>query len=204
MNLNGIVFVIDDDPAMRDSLRCLLESVELEVRTYESAAKFLDGFKRIRPSCLVLDVRMPGLSGLDLQEELVRRQLLMPVIMISGHGDVPVAVRAMRAGAVDFIEKPFSDQLLLDRVRHAMEQDRSESAADNRRWEVEACLEQLTPREREVMGQVVAGKSNRQIAEDLGLSQKTVEIHRARVMAKMEVKSLPELVRDVLLSRGDA
>ncbi len=147
---------------------------------------------------------MPGLSGLDLQEELVRRQLLMPVIMISGHGDVSVAVRAMRAGAVDFIEKPFSDQLLLDRVRHAMEQDRSESAADNRRWEVEACLEQLTPREREVMGQVVAGKSNRQIAEDLGLSQKTVEIHRARVMAKMEVKSLPELVRDVLLSRGDA
>ncbi len=204
MNAQGTVFVVDDDPAMRDSLRWLLESVDLEVRTFESAGRFLEVLERIRPSCLVLDVRMPGLSGLDLQAELVRREVGMPVIMISGHGDVPVAVRAMRAGAIDFIEKPFSDQLLLDRVRQAIERDRTESASDSRRAHVESRAAQLTPREREVMNLVVSGRANRQIAEDLGLSQKTVEIHRARVMAKMEVDSLAELVRDVLLVSGPA
>ncbi len=204
MNAKGTVFVVDDDPAMRDSLRWLLESVDLEVRTFESAGRFLEGLEPTRPSCLVLDVRMPGLSGLDLQAELVRRDVGIPVIMISGHGDVPVAVRAMRAGAIDFIEKPFSDQLLLDRVRQAIERDQAESASDSRRVQVEGRVAQLTPREREVMNLVVAGRPNRRIAEDLGLSQKTVEIHRARVMAKMEADSLAELVRDVLLVNGPA
>ncbi len=204
MNAKGTVFVVDDDPAMRDSLRWLLESVDLEVRTFESAGRFLEGLEPTRPSCLVLDVRMPGLSGLDLQAELVRRDVGIPVIMISGHGDVPVAVRAMRAGAIDFIEKPFSDQLLLDRVRQAIERDQAESASDSRRVQVEGRVAQLTPREREVMNLVVTGRPNRRIAEDLGLSQKTVEIHRARVMAKMEADSLAELVRDVLLVNGPA
>lgn len=193
------VYVVDDDPAMRDSLRWLLESVDFQVHIFESATAFLDEYKGNRPACLVLDVRMPGMSGLDLQDELVRRGVNIPMIMISAHGDVPVAVRALKTGAIDFIEKPFSDQLLLDRVRQALEKDQQASQTDEVKEAIRARTATLTPREREVMELVVAGNPNKAVASQLGLSQKTVEIHRARVMSKMSAGSLAELVRDSLM-----
>lgn len=198
MSDTSSVYVVDDDPAMRDSLRWLLESVDFNVQVFESATEFLAEYKGERPSCLVLDVRMPGMSGLDLQDELVRRDVTIPMIMISAHGDVPVAVRALRAGAIDFIEKPFSDQLLLDRVRQALHNDQQASETAEANGVIRARAETLTPREREVMALVVAGNPNKAVAGHLGLSQKTVEIHRARVMSKMAAGSLAELVRDYL------
>lgn len=195
------VYVVDDDPAMRDSLRWLLESVDFSVQVFDSATAFLDGYGGERPACLVLDVRMPGMSGLDLQDELVRRGVTIPMIMISAHGDVPVAVRALKSGAIDFIEKPFSDQLLLDRVRQALQRDERAAQADEVRSKIKDRLDSLTPREREVLEMVVEGSPNRAIAANLDLSQKTIEIHRARVMTKMEAGSLAELVRDVMMSR---
>jgi len=193
------VYVVDDDPAMRDSLRWLLESVDFQVHVFESATAFLEQYEGHRPACLVLDVRMPGMSGLDLQDELVRRDVTIPMIMISAHGDVPVAVRALKTGAIDFIEKPFSDQLLLDRVRQALEKDQKASQTDEAKEAIRARTETLTPREKEVMELVVAGNPNKAVASKLGLSQKTVEIHRARVMSKMSAGSLAELVRDFLM-----
>ncbi len=195
MSPEATVFVIDDDPAVRESLQWLIESVGLKVETYSNAQEFLDAFDRDRPGCLVLDVRMPGISGLDLQDQLASQQVRIPVIIITGHADVPMAVRAMKAGVVDFIEKPFSDELLLDRIRAALELDARIRLNQSHRTEVEAYFAQLTPREREVMGSVVAGKSNKQIAAELGLSQKTVEVHRAHVMQKMHADSLAELVQ---------
>lgn len=195
------VYVVDDDPAMRDSLRWLLESVDFQVHVFDSATAFLDGYDAARPSCLVLDVRMPGMSGLDLQDELVRRGVSIPMIMISAHGDVPVAVRALKSGAIDFIEKPFSDQLLLDRVRQALQRDERATQVDEVKAKIQERLDSLTPREREVLDLVVAGRPNRAIAAHLNLSQKTIEIHRARVMSKMGSGSLAELVRDVLMSK---
>jgi two-component system, LuxR family, response regulator FixJ len=194
------VFVVDDDRAMRDSLRWLLESVGLTVRTYSTAADFLREYEPAQPGCLVLDVRMPGMSGLDLQAELVRRGAGLPTIVVTGHAEVPMAVRAVKAGAVDFIEKPFSDQLLLDRVRQALEIDRLEREVRHRREEARRRLESLTAREREVLGLVAAGKANKEIAASLGLSPKTVEVHRAHVMSKMAVDSLAELIRVALLA----
>lgn len=195
------VYVVDDDPAMRDSLRWLLESVDFSVQVFDSAISFLDGYGGERPACLVLDVRMPGMSGLDLQDELVRRGVTIPMIMISAHGDVPVAVRALKSGAIDFIEKPFSDQLLLDRVRQALQRDERAARADDVKSKIKERLDSLTPREREVLEMVVEGSPNRAIAANLDLSQKTIEIHRARVMTKMEAGSLAELVRDVMTAR---
>ena len=195
------VYVVDDDPAMRDSLRWLLESVDFSVQVFDSATAFLDGYGGERPACLVLDVRMPGMSGLDLQDELVRRGVTIPMIMISAHGDVPVAVRALKSGAIDFIEKPFSDQLLLDRVRQALQRDERAAQADEVKSKIKDRLDSLTPREREVLEMVVEGSPNRAIAANLDLSQKTIEIHRARVMTKMEAGSLAELVRDVMMAR---
>jgi FixJ family two-component response regulator len=195
MSPEATVFVIDDDPAVRESLQWLIESVGLSVETYSNAQEFLDAFDRDRPGCLVLDVRMPGISGLDLQDQLASQQVRIPVIIITGHADVPMAVRAMKAGVVDFIEKPFSDELLLDRIRAALELDARIRVNQSHRTEVETYFAQLTPREREVMGLVVGGKSNKQIAADLGLSQKTVEVHRAHVMQKMHADSLAELVQ---------
>jgi RNA polymerase sigma factor (sigma-70 family) len=195
MPLEPIVFVVDDDPAMRDSLRWLLESVGLQVQTYATAAEFLAGRDPSTPGCLVLDVRMPGMSGLDLQEELRRRHTDLPTIVVTGHAEVPMAVRAVKAGAIDFIEKPFSDQLLLDRVRQALEIDRQEREARARREEARRRVGHLTPREREVLDLVVAGRANKEIASALGLSPKTVEVHRARVMEKMEVDSLADLIK---------
>jgi two-component system, LuxR family, response regulator FixJ len=195
-----IVFVVDDDRAMRESLRWLLESVGLTVRTYANAADFLREYEPTQPGCLVLDVRMPGMSGLDLQADLVRRGTGLPTIVVTGHAEVPMAVRAVKAGAVDFIEKPFSDQLLLDRVRQALEIDRLEREVRRRREEARRRLESLTAREREVLMLVAAGKANKEIAAELGLSQKTVEVHRSHVMSKMFVDSLAELIRVAILA----
>jgi FixJ family two-component response regulator len=195
-----IVFVVDDDRAMRESLRWLLESIGLSVRTYATAAEFLGDHDPAQPGCLVLDVRMPGMSGLDLQSELARRGAELPTIVVTGHAEVAMAVRAVKAGAIDFIEKPFSDQLLLDRVRQALEIDRQSREIRTRREEARRRLASLSAREREVLGLVAAGKANKEIAAALGLSPKTVEVHRAHVMAKMAVDSLAELVRVALLA----
>jgi len=192
-----IVFVVDDDEAVRDSLQMLLESVDLRCETYASANEFLDGHNPDQHSCLVADIRMPGMSGLDLQEELNRRASTIPILFITGHGDVPMAVDAMKSGALDFIQKPFRDQDLLDRIHQALERDQ-EHREDNRAVaDIRDRTARLTAREREVMERVVKGQANKVIALDLGVSQRTVEIHRARVMQKMRARSLAELVRMV-------
>jgi two-component system, LuxR family, response regulator FixJ len=196
----AIVFVVDDDRAMRDSLRWLLESIGLTVRTYATAAEFLREHQPSQPGCLVLDVRMPGMSGLDLQAELVKRGAELPTIVVTGHAEVAMAVRAVKAGAIDFIEKPFSDQLLLDRVRQALEIDRQSREVRARREEARRRLASLSAREREVLELVAAGKANKEVAAALGLSPKTVEVHRAHVMSKMAVDSLAELIRVAILA----
>src|SRR5262245_63789755 len=198
------VFVVDDDRAMRDSLRWLLESVGLSVRTYATAAAFLREYEPSQPGCQVLDIRMPGMSGLDLQAELLRRGAGLPTIVVTGHAEVPMAVRAVKAGAIDFIEKPFSDQLLLDRVRQGIEMDRQEREGRAQRGEVLRRLSLLTPREREVLDLVVAGRANKEIAAALRLSPKTVEVHRSHVMEKMQASSVAELVRLALSAQADA
>jgi len=197
------VFVVDDDPAIRESLRWLIESVGLNVKVFATAHEFLEGYDPSSAGCLVLDVRMPGMSGLDLQNELAARKINIPILIITGHAEVPVAVRAMKAGALDFIEKPFSDQLLLDRIRRAIEKDTEFRRTHSQQAEVAARLALLTPREREVMDLVIAGKANKVIASELGLSPKTIEVHRAHVMKKMQVESLADLVRLGMLSRNE-
>jgi len=198
MTGSSTVFIVDDDQEVRDALQLLMESVGLNVEAFESAQSYLDQFDPERPGCLVLDVRMPGMSGLDLQARLTAERLHPPVIVITGHGDVPMAVRAVQAGAVDFIEKPFNDQALLDGVHRAIEQDAEQRGVASRLADIEARYQRLTPREREVLGQVVAGKRNKVIAVDLGVSQSTVEAHRARVMEKMEATTLSDLMRMML------
>jgi FixJ family two-component response regulator len=193
-----MVYVVDDDEAMRNSLKWLIESVGLRVETYGSADDFLHGYYPGRGGCLLLDVRMPGMSGLELQEHLAEHQAHLPVIVITGHGDVPMAVRAMKAGAVDFIEKPFNDEFLLDSIRRALAVDAEQRGLQARQAEIATRLALLTPREHEVMEMVADGRSNKEIANALGVSAKTVEAHRARVMEKMEARSLAELVRMVL------
>jgi two-component system, LuxR family, response regulator FixJ len=194
------LFVVDDDRAMRESLSWLLDSVGLRVKSYATAADFLADHDPAQPGCLVLDVRMPGMSGLDLQAELARRGVELPTIVITGHAEVSMAVRAVKAGAIDFIEKPFSDQLLLDRVRQALEIDLEAREVRRRREDARRRLATLTAREREVLNLVVAGKANKEIASALGVSPKTVEVHRAHVMSKMCVDSLAELIRITLLA----
>lgn len=195
-----LVFVVDDEPAIRDSLALLLRSVGLPTRTFDSAQAFLDAFQPVPNSCLLADVRMPGMSGLELQETLRTRGLKVPVIVLTGHGDIGMAVRAMKAGATDFIEKPYNDQVLIDSVNRALAASRSAqsapSAAD--RAGIEARIATLSPREREVMQFVIEGKPNKVIATRLGLSTRTVEVHRAKVMEKMQAASLAELVRMAL------
>ena len=189
------VFVVDDDDAVRDSLSDLLDSVGLEVATYPSAHAFLDSYDDTRRGCLVLDIRMPGMSGLDLQERLNESGSALPIVFITGHGDVPMAVEAMKRGAVDFIQKPFRDQELLDRVNLALEQNRRRRDADETKQDIAQRVATLTRREREVMDMVIQGQANKVIAIDLGLSQRTVEVHRAHVMDKMRARTLAELVR---------
>jgi RNA polymerase sigma factor (sigma-70 family) len=198
------VFIVDDDKAMRSSLKWLIESVGMKVRTYASADEFLIGHYPGRSGCLLLDVRMPGMSGLELQAHLTHRDIRLPVIIITGHGDVAMAVKAMKAGAADFIEKPFNDQELLDSIRHALDYGERERALQSRRSEIAARLAELTPREHEVMDMVTAGHSNREIAAALGVSAKTVEAHRSRVMDKMRASSLAELVRMALIAGRDS
>ncbi len=189
------VFVVDDDADVRDSLASLLSSANFRVETFDSARAFLSSDALSRQGCLVADVRMPDMDGLELQEELGRRKSKLPVIIITGHGDVPLAVRAMKAGAVDFLEKPFEEERLLTSIRRAYA---AGSAAQSQAKAVEAVsarIAQLTGREREVLSLVVAGRANKEIARALNISPRTVEIHRAHVMEKMEADSLAELVR---------
>lgn len=189
------VFVVDDDAAVRDSLSWLIKSVGLKVETFGSAQEFLAAVDKKKAGCVVLDVRMPGMSGLELQEKLACEKILLPVIIITGHGDVPMAVRAVKSGAFDFIEKPFNDQVLLDRIQQALKRDVETRKVEGHRAEVSTKLALLTPREREVLELVVAGNPNKVIAAQLGISCRTVEIHRGRVMEKMEASSLSDLVR---------
>ena len=195
-----IVYVLDDDPSVRSSLERLVRSVGLKVQSFSSAAELLDYRGADHPSCMVLDVRMPGLSGLDLQESLATTGWTAPIIFITGHGTVPMSVRAMRAGAVNFLQKPFEDQEILDSIHQAIDRELDARRERSRRQEVEGHLQGLTPREREVFGLVVAGLPNKQIASKLGTSEKTIKVHRARVMEKMGAGSLADLVRmaDVL------
>jgi len=193
------VFVIDDDQAVRDSLGLLLKSMGQKAQLFDSALAFLDAYEPGMSGCIVLDIRMPGMSGMELQQRLKSMQCSIPIIFVSGHGDVPMAVEAMHHGAFDFIQKPFRDQELLDRINHALTRDQEHrSEEDNRRGVQERFLT-LTPREREVMDCVVRGLANKVIAMDLDLSQRTVEIHRARVMEKMSARSLADLVRMSLI-----
>ncbi len=198
MSKSETVFVVDDDQAMRKSLKWLIESVGMQVESYASADEFIRNYYPGRSGCLLLDVRMPGMSGLDLQEQFIRQNIKIPIIIITGHGDVPMAVRAMKAGAVDFIEKPFNDEFLLDSIRKALALDVQQRTHQAQRAEIATRLAHLTPREHEVMEMVTNGKSNKEIANQLGVSTKTVEAHRARVMEKMEASSLAELVRMVM------
>jgi two-component system, LuxR family, response regulator FixJ len=198
---DALVFVVDDEPAIRDSLAMLLRSVGLATRTFDGAQAFLDAFQPVPNACLLADVRMPGMSGLELQETLRSRGLKVPVIVLTGHGDIAMAVRAMKAGAADFIEKPYNDQVLIDAVHRALAASRAPqgaapAAAD--RAGIEARVATLSPREREVMQLVIEGRPNKVIATRLGLSTRTVEVHRAKVMEKMQAASLAELVRMAL------
>jgi RNA polymerase sigma factor (sigma-70 family) len=203
MSRETTVFVVDDDQAMRASLKWLIESVGMQVETFESAQAFLDAYYPGRAGCLLLDVRMPGMSGLELQAYLTRREIRLPVIIITGHGDVAMAVKAMKVGAVDFIEKPFDDEELLNSIRNALQHDEKQRTLRAQRADIAARMAELTPREHEVMAMVTDGKSNREIASTLGVTAKTVEVHRARVMDKMRADSLAELVRMALLARGE-
>ena len=195
MATEATVFVVDDDAAMRESLRFLVESVGLDVETFERAEDFLARYDPELPGCLILDVRMPEVSGLELQERLAEYGSGLPIIMVTGYGDVPMAVRAMRNGAVDFIEKPFSDQHLIDRVQEAIARDRLRRTERKGRESVARRVSTLSAREREVLDLVVTGKANKVIAHELGLSPKTVEAHRARLMKKLNVSSVAELVQ---------
>jgi FixJ family two-component response regulator len=192
------VFVVDDDPAVRESLHWLVESEKLNVETFPSAADFLDAYEPGRPGCLLLDVRMPGMTGLEMQEQLRQRSIDLPTIIITGHADVPIAIKAMKAGAVDFIEKPFNDEALLASVRSALEAHSRNRADAELRREAKTRLDQLTKREHEVLGLVVKGLSNKRIAAVLGISEKTVEVHRGNMMRKMRVGNVAELVRVAL------
>jgi two-component system, LuxR family, response regulator FixJ len=196
------VYVVDDDEAVRNSLTLLLKSHGMATTAYASATEFLTAYDPQQPGCAIFDVRMPGMSGLDLQHELNRRGTIIPVIFITGHGDVPMAVEAMQNGAFDFLQKPFGDMDLCDRVRRAMTHDRANREQLENKDQLRSRVATLTPREREVLTLVTAGKPNKIMAAELGVSQRTVEIHRAHVMEKMGTSSLAQLVR-MMVAMGD-
>ncbi|UCC75256.1 MAG: response regulator transcription factor [Gemmatimonadota bacterium] len=195
------VFVVDDDPAVLDSVQLLLRSVGLDAETFSSAREFLDAYDPERPGCLVLDIRMPGMSGLELQARLDSMGSTLPIVFVTAHGDVPMAVQAVKSGAIDFIEKPFCDQELIDRTQQAIEENARIREQLANRKEIAERIASLTPRERQVMELVIAGNTNKLIAHDLGISQRTVEIHRARVMDKLQAESVSELVQMVMRAR---
>jgi len=196
----AVVHVIDDDEAMRESLAFLLNAVGMEVRTYESAKGFLDVAPKVEAGCVITDVRMPGLSGVDLLRRLRELKLGIPVIVITGHGDVPLAVEAMKIGALDFLEKPFDDEVLLASVRSALNQLDQDQRRQGKRNEIERRLAALSNRERDVLEGLVSGHANKQIAYDLGISPRTIEIYRANLMTKMQAASLSDLVRMALIA----
>lgn len=207
MNDEPVVVVVDDDKAMRKSLARLLDSVGLNVETYDSAEAFLADYDRTRPGCLILDIRMPGISGLELQERLLADGVHLPVIIMSAHGDVEKAVRAMKSGAVDFIKKPYKGSVLLKCIREALAIDARRRRDEAARTGVAARVARLTPREREVMALLVAGKPAKQVAFELGLSRKTVDVHRSHITSKMRVDSVVELARlltDLSPASGDS
>lgn len=189
------VFIVDDEEPVRDSIGLLLRSVGLRSQGYPDARAFLDAYRPEQPGCLVLDIRMPRMSGLELQQELNRRGWGIPVIFITGHGDVPMAVEAMRAGAVDFLQKPFKDDELIRRVQKALDQDERLREQLRGLEQIRARFEGLTPREREIAARLVAGEANKVIAIELSLSERTVELHRAHIMQKMEARGLAQLVQ---------
>ncbi|ROR94871.1 LuxR family two component transcriptional regulator [Sinobacterium caligoides] len=203
MDLKPAVYVIDDDDAVRESLELLLDSVGQQTKSYDSAQSFLDSYSNNMLGCIVLDIRMPGMNGMELQKELNRLGSILPIIFVTGHGDVPMAVEAMQHGAVDFVQKPYREQELLDKINQALALDTKQRASLLEKQAIRERLSALTARESEVMEELVEGKANKVIAAELGISQRTVEIHRSRVMEKMGTHSLAHLVRMVLVSREE-
>jgi len=193
--LQSIVFVVDDDASVRNALRSLIRSVGLQVELFGSAQEFLQSKRPRVPSCLILDIRLPGISGLDFQRKLAEAGNFIPIIFITGHGDIPMSVRAMKGGAVEFLTKPFRDQDLLDAIHVALERDRARRQREDEIATLKERFEWLTPREREVLPLVVSGLPNKQIAAEIGTSETTVKVHRGQLMRKMGADSLPELVR---------
>jgi len=204
MTRASVVFVVDDDPSVRSSLKFLLSSVGLQVESFESAETFLQRKPADAPSCLVLDVRLRGLSGLDFQRELAARNIRIPIVFVTGHGDIPMSVRAMKAGAIEFLTKPYRDQDLLDAVRVALERDRARREEEKDLTDLRQRFELLTPREQEVISMVVSGKLNKQIAGELGTAENTVKVHRSRAMEKMNAQSFADLVRMIEKLKGSA
>ncbi|MBZ0334083.1 response regulator FixJ [Marinobacter sp. AL4B] len=192
------VYVVEDDEAVRDSLALLLKSDSKPVRTYENAGAFLKDYSEEMAGCIVLDIRMPGMDGMELQKKLNEKHSILPIIFVTGHGDVPMAVDAMKEGAVDFIQKPYREEALLEKIEAALEQDREQRKTLGERMEIVRRVKSLTPRETEIMDRMIAGQANKVIAIELEISQRTVEIHRSRVMHKMGTHSLAHLVRMVL------
>jgi len=192
---DSIVFVIDDDPSFRRSTQLLIESAGFDVNGFASAEEFLQSLRSNVPACLLLDVRLPRISGLDLQQELSKAGIQIPIIFITGHGDIPMTVQALKAGAVEFLTKPFREQELLDAIRRAIDSDRAARLERAKLADLRGRYESLTPREREVMGHVVSGTLNKQIADELGRTEKTIKVHRHQIMQKMHARSLADLVR---------
>lgn len=202
MNNGSVVFIVDDDPSVRSSLKFLISTVGLKVETFDSADGFLRKQLPDAPSCLVLDVRLPGLSGLDFQRELAARNIHIPIIFITGHGDIPMSVCAMKAGAVEFLSKPFRDQDLLDAIRIALERDREGREQEKAALDLKERFESLTARERKVISMVASGMLNKQIASELGTAENTVKVQRSRAMEKMHARSLADMVRMIEKLRG--
>ena len=199
-----VVFVVDDDPSVRSSLKFLLSSMGLQVESFDSAESFLQRKPPDAPGCLVLDVRLRGLSGLDFQRELAARNIRIPIVFVTGHGDIPMSVRAMKAGAIEFLTKPYRDQDLLDAVRIALERDRARREQEKDLTDLQERFDSLTPREQEVISMVVSGMLNKQIAGELGTAENTVKVHRSRAMEKMNAQSFADLVRMIEKLKGPA